>query len=337
MVNLYALALEISQLITQGMKPSTLATASCLLMRWKENLVKQQEYTANLLLLLTAAIWGFAFVAQRVGMEYIGPFTFNGVRFALGSLSLTPLLLYEYHSRQKSAAVSQPQQSALLPGVLAGTVLFVGASLQQVALVYTTAGKAAFLTSLYLILVPLMGLFFKHVISGSTWAGALLAACGVYLLSVTEQFSVAYGDSLALAGAIFWALHILIIDYFSRRVNVLQLSCIQFIICSVLSLGVALVFESIAFSALQQAAIPLLYGGIASVGIAYTLQVVGQKNAKPTHAAIILSMETIFAAIGGWLLLQEDMSLRGLLGCALMLAGMLLPQLDQARVPAASN
>jgi drug/metabolite transporter (DMT)-like permease len=150
-------------------------------------------------------------------------------------------------------------------------------------------------------------------------------------LSVTEQFSVAYGDSLALAGAIFWALHILIIDHFSRRVNVLQLSCIQFIICSVLSLGAAHAFESITLTALQQTAIPLLYGGVASVGIAYTLQVVGQKNAKPTHAAIILSMETIFAAVGGWLLLQEGMSLRGLLGCGLMLTGMLLPQLDQAR------
>lgn len=293
--------------------------------------MKQQEFTANLLLLLTAAIWGLAFVAQRVGMEHMGPFTFNGVRFALGSLSLAPLLVYEYCSRQKVATAPRSEQSALLPGVLAGAALFIGASLQQIALVYTTAGKAAFLTSLYLVLVPLLGLFFKHVISGSTWAGAILAACGVYLLSVTEQFAVAYGDSLALAGAIFWALHILIIGHFSRRVNVLQLSCIQFIICSVLSLGVALAFESITLEALRQGAIPLFYGGVASVGIAYTLQVVGQKNAKPTHAAIIMSMETIFAAVGGWLLLQEDMSLRGLLGCALMLTGMLLPQLDQAR------
>ncbi|MDU4959412.1 MAG: DMT family transporter [Sporomusaceae bacterium] len=292
--------------------------------------MKQKEVRANLLLLLTAAIWGLAFVAQRVGMEHMGPFTFNGIRFALGSLSLLPLLLYD---RWKTGAdeVQANRQPALLGGILAGAVLFTGASLQQIALVYTTAGKAAFLTSLYLILVPLLGLCCRQVISGSTWAGALFAAGGVYFLSVTEELTIAYGDALALIGAIFWGLHILLIGYYSQRVNVLRLSCIQFIVCALLSLGVALAFEEITLTGIYGAAIPILYGGIASVGIAYTLQVVGQKNAKPAHAAIILSMETIFAAVGGWLLLQEDIGPRGLLGCALLLTGMLLPQLEQAR------
>ena len=283
-----------------------------------------------MLLLLTAAIWGLAFVAQRVGMEHMGPFTFNGIRFALGSLSLLPLLFYE-RRRTETDDRESAEQPALCGGILAGAVLFTGASLQQIALVYTTAGKAAFLTSLYLILVPLWGLCCKQVIAGSTWAGALFAICGVYLLSVTEQFTIAYGDALALSGAIFWALHILVIDYYSHRVNVLRLSCIQFLVCSLLSLGVALVFEEITLAAIRQTTVPILYGGIASVGIAYTLQVVGQKNARPAHAAIILSMETIFAAVGGWLLLEEGMSSRGLLGCALMLTGMLLPQLEQAK------
>ena len=293
--------------------------------------MKQQEFKANLLLLFVAAIWGFAFVAQRVGGESMGPFTFNGIRFALGSLSLAPLLLYERHSQQKAAAVCQPEQSVLLPGVLAGVVLYIGASLQQIALGYTTAGKAAFLTTLYLVLVPLMGIFFKHDISFSSWAGVGFAVWGVYLLSVTEQFSIAYGDSLALVGAILWAFHILIIDHYTRRVNALQLAWLQFVVCSILSLGTALVLESVTLKAVQQAAIPLLYGGIASVGVAYTLQVIAQKRAKPTHAAIILSTENIFAVIGGWLLLNEAMSLRGLLGCLLMLIGMLLPQLYPAK------
>lgn len=289
--------------------------------------MKQQEIKANLLLLLTAAIWGLAFVAQRVGMDHMGPFTFNGVRFALGSLSLTPLLLYEYCNRQPD----RPLQSAWLPGMLAGAALFIGASLQQVALVYTTAGKAAFLTTMYLVLVPLLGIFFRHKLSAATWGGALLAACGVYLLSVTEQFTIVEGDALALFSAVFWACHILLIGYYSQRVNILSLSCIQFMVCSVLSLGVALAVEDITLLSLRQGAVPLLYGGIASVGIAYTLQVAGQKHAKPTHAAIILSMEATFAALGGWLLLQETLDTRGLIGCALMLCGMLLPQLEQAK------
>jgi drug/metabolite transporter (DMT)-like permease len=289
--------------------------------------MKTQPLKSNLLLLLTAAIWGFAFVAQRVGMQYIGPFTFNGVRFALGSLSLVPLILYYQNKSQSSGEVVKLKNS-FPAGILAGLVLFTGASLQQVGMVYTTAGKAAFITGLYIVLVPFLGIFLKHTIKLNIWIGAILAVSGLYFLSVTSSFSIAYGDLLQLIGAFFWAIHILLIDHFSKKVNVLKLACFQFVTCSVLSMGAAIFLETITLNSLLQAAIPILYGGVCSVGVAYTLQVVGQKNANPSHAAIILSMETVFAALGGWLILNERLGLRGIIGCSLMLIGMLLPQLQ---------
>lgn len=278
---------------------------------------------SNLLLLLAAAIWGFAFVAQRVGMEYVGPFTFNGVRFLLGSLSLLPLILC-FSGNSKS----EPLTSAAIPGILAGTVLFLGASLQQVGLIYTTAGKAAFVTGLYIVLVPIIGLFLHQKVGGATWIGCLLAMTGIYFLCIKESSTIQFGDLLVLVGAFFWAFHIIIIGHFSARVDVLKLSSIQFLTCSVFSLLVALITETIAIDSIIAAAVPLLYGGFCSVGIAYTLQAVGQKHAPPAHAAIILSMETVFAVIGGFLLLGEKMGAAELLGCVLMLAGMIISQLQ---------
>lgn len=283
--------------------------------------------TSNLLLLLTAAIWGFAFVAQRVGMDYVGPFTFNGVRFALGAFSLVPLIFY--FKQKDSAKVNNPHElkSVFGAGVLAGSVLFLGASLQQIGLVYTTAGKAAFITCLYIVLVPMIGVFFKQHISLTTWLGSGITVVGLYLLCVKDSFFISYGEMLELIGAFFWTIHILLIDRFSRKVDVLKLSFFQFMTCSVLSLTTALFIETISIDTLTEAVVPILYGGICSVGIAYTLQVVGQKNAQPSHAAIILSMETVFAAIGGWIILNEKLGVQELLGCTIMLAGMLLSQL----------
>ena len=289
--------------------------------------MKSQIIKSNLLLFLTAAIWGFAFVAQRVGMEYVGPFTYNGVRFALGSLSLVPLLLYFNRNSPKKETAGQETKNVIRASFIAGLVLFAGASLQQTGIVYTSAGKAAFITSLYIILVPIFGIFLKHHINANTWIGAAVSIVGLYLLSVTEQLSIEKGDLLELIGSFFWAAHILIIDHFSRKVDILKLSCFQFLTCSALSIVSALFFESISVNGVLQAAVPILYGGICSVGIAYTLQVVGQKNAKPSHAAIILSMENVFAAVGGLILLNETMDLRGTLGCVLMFTGLLLSQL----------
>jgi drug/metabolite transporter (DMT)-like permease len=276
--------------------------------------------------MLTAAIWGFAFVAQRVGMQYVGAFTFNGVRFALGSISLIPLIIYFRRKKAAEQTEETASTSALIPGLIAGSILFIGASLQQIGLVYTTAGKAAFITGLYIVIVPMLGIFLKQRIGMNTWLGVVLAVVGLYFLSVNEDFSIAKGDFLEIIGAFFWACHILVIDYFTKKVDALELSFVQFAACSILSMVTALIFEDIVISGLSQALVPILYGGLFSVGIAYTLQVVAQKHAKPSHAAIILSMETVFAAIGGALLLSENLGGRGYFGCALMFAGMLLTQ-----------
>ena len=284
---------------------------------------------SDALLMLTATIWGFAFVAQRVGMDYVGPFTFNGVRFALGSLSLIPLVLLKRRHPSAQAALVPPagRKTVLWGGALAGVALFMGASLQQVGLVYTTAGNAGFITGLYVVIVPLLGLFWKQRPDLGTWVGAVLAAAGLYLLSVTAAFRIAYGDLLVLVGAFFWALHVLIIGWLSPRIESVLLACIQFAVCSALSLITAAALETTTPEALMAAALPILYGGLLSVGVAYTLQVVAQRDARPAHAAIILSLESVFAALGGWLLLGEVLSGRALLGCGLMLAGMLLSQL----------
>lgn len=290
--------------------------------------MKAQILKSNIMLLLTAAIWGSAFVAQRVGAQYIGSFTFNGVRFALGSLSLLPLIIYYGKRRVKVDNSSGSTKEVIFPGFIAGSVLFIAASLQQVGMEQTTAGKAAFITGLYIVLVPILGIFLKHKTGASIWAGAGIALIGLYLLSVTETFTIENGDLLELIGSFFWAIHILVIDRFSRKVDVLKLSFIQFATCSLLSLITAFSIETISLSGLQQAIVPILYGGVCSVGIAYTLQVVAQRHARASHAAIILSLETVFAVIGGYLMLNESLTARGMTGCALMLAGMLLSQLQ---------
>ena len=280
---------------------------------------------SNFLLLITAAIWGLAFVAQRVGMDHVGPYTFNGIRFVLGSLSLLPLILY--FRQRKTADGKAAIAPAAKAGLIAGLILFIAATLQQIGLIYTTAGKAAFITCLYIVLVPLTGIFLKHKLPRAAWLGCLLALTGLYFLSIKDGFSIAYGDLLELLGAFFWTAHILWIDRFAKRVDTLLLSLFQFVTCAVLSLSVAFATETITWEGVSQAGIPILYGGIFSVGIAYTLQVIGQKNASPASAAIIMSMETVFAAIGGYFLIDEILGSRELWGCALMFAGMLLSQL----------
>ena len=284
---------------------------------------------SDALLLTTAVIWGFAFVAQRVGMDYVGPFTFNGIRFAIGSLSLLPLLVISREQPAATHKILPPPglKIILFGGTALGLALFSGASLQQIGLVYTTAGKAGFITGLYVIIVPLLGLFWRQQPKIGTWIGAILAAIGLYFLSVTEEFTIEPGDLLVLIGAFFWAAHVLIIGWLSPRINPIKLAFSQYVACSILSLITASLIEDITLPSIIQAAIPILYGGLLSVGIAYTLQVIAQRDAHPAHAAILLSLEAVFAAVGGWLVLGEIISARGLFGCGLMLAGMLLSQL----------
>jgi drug/metabolite transporter (DMT)-like permease len=295
------------------------------------------------LLLLAAAIWGFAFVAQRAGMEHVGPLTFNAVRFSLGSLALLPLVLARRQAARRGGAaggagrpgpaVSLPTVSFSSPihpvpaGLLAGVVLTGGAMLQQVGLVSTTAGKGGFVTGLYVVLVPLAGLFWGQRAGWPRWVGVVLAACGLYLLSVTSRFTIERGDLLVLAGAFFWTGHVLLLSWLSPRTDAVALAFVQNAVCAVLSGAVMPFVERPSLEAIRAAAVPILYGGLLSVGVAFTLQVLGQRRAPPAHAALLLSTEAVFAALGGWWLLGERLGARGLAGCALMFAGMLCAQL----------
>ncbi len=292
--------------------------------------MKSRLLRANLLLLLTALIWGFAFVAQRVGMNYIGPFTFNALRFALGALVLIPFILRELDLKNfRNRNIPAKNFRALLwGGLVAGIILFSGSTFQQIGIVYTTAGKAGFVTGLYVVLVPILGYFLHKPSSIQAWLGTVLAIVGLYFLSVTSDFSINKGDFFVLIGAFFWAIHVQLIGRLSNRLPVISLAMLQFITCAILSLLSALIFEQPNFKAIHQALIPLLYGGLFSVGIAFTLQIVAQRDAHPTAAAILMNLESVFAALGGWLLLNETLTSRNLFGCMLILLGMLLAQIQ---------
>ena len=290
---------------------------------------------ADILLLLTAAIWGFAFVAQRLGNAHMGPFTFNAIRFTLGAVALLPLLLWQ--RKHEKARPELPLRKAILPALLIGLALFAGATLQQVGLLGTTAGKAGFITGLYVIFVPLVALIWGRKTHWGHWTGAILAVAGLYLLSVGKGFTISPYDLIVLAGAFIWAGHVHLIDRYSGRIGAIRISVIQSLVCGLLSAVVAVFTEEINLSGIMGGIWPILYGGLLSVGLAYTLQVVAQRTADPSHAAIILSLEGAFAALGGWLVLQEQLPLRGLLGCVLMLAGTLVSQFIGSRTKPAPN
>jgi drug/metabolite transporter (DMT)-like permease len=290
----------------------------------------KETIKADGLLLLVAVIWGFAFVAQRSGMDVIGPYAFGAARFGLGTLSLLPvLILQSRRAKEKGQVVHHlsPWQRILWP-VAAGTVLFLAASLQQVGLVYTTAGNAGFITCLYVVLVPMVGFFLGRATGLRIWIGAALALVGLYILSIGTGFTLAPGDLLEFIGAFFWAGHILVIGHIGSRMDVLEVSVGQFATCSILSLIAALIHEPQPFAGLMPAALPILYGGILSTGVAYTLQVIAQRTAHPAHASIIFSMEALFAALGGVLVLHEPVTTRLVVGGLLMFAGMICSQLE---------
>jgi drug/metabolite transporter (DMT)-like permease len=295
---------------------------------------QRQTLQSDSLLLLAASIWGFAFVAQRLGMQHVGPFGFTGVRFALGCLVLLPLLFREGMGREAPRTAGWLALPGLGGALLAGFVLFCGASFQQVGLIYTTAGNAGFVTGLYVVLVPLIGIALGQRTHAGTWIGCVLAAVGLYLLSATPRFGIALGDLLVLVGAVFWACHVHVIGWLSVRQRPLKLAVVQNGACAVLSLLVSAAVEQNTASSYLAAAIPILYGGIMSVGVAFTLQVVAQMKVKPAHAAIIMSLEAVFAALGGWIFLGEVLTPRAMTGCVLMFCGMLVSQLW--RIPVGS-
>ena len=290
-------------------------------------IIKNQAIKADILMLIAAAIWGFAFVAQRQGMETMGPFLFNTARFFIGVAVLSPLVWYLSKKKKSSNKVEVSTKKLIFAGTIAGLFLFAASSFQQVGLQYTTAGKAGFITGLYIFFVPLIGLFLGQKTGSGTWLGAIIALIGLYLLSINEDFSIAEGDLLQLVCAVFFAAHVLVIGYLAKRMDPLKLSLVQYCVAGVLSLFIAIAIEVITWDMIVDTAIPLLYAGVMSIGVGYTLQVVAQQHAKSSHAAIILGLEGAFAVLGGWLLLDEYLSTRGLIGCGLMLTGMFLSQL----------
>ena len=285
----------------------------------------KMKITSAFMLMLTAMIWGFAFVAQRVGAESVSAFYFNGLRFALGAVSLIPvILIFEKEKFDKAKF-----KITLWAGVIGGIVLFIAAALQQFGIEITqSAGKAGFITGLYTVLVPIISfIVYKKKNSIGVWIGAILAVIGLFLLSVSESFSIGLGDLVLFIGAIFWAIHILVVDRFIARISPLKFAMIQFAVCASLNLIFAAFFESITLEAVKTALVPLLYGGLASVGVAYTLQIIAQKYSDPTFAAIVFSLESVFSAIGGALILSEKMSNRGYIGCVLIFGGIIISQL----------
>ncbi len=281
---------------------------------------------STFLLFLTAIIWGFAFVAQRVGAEFVGAFTFNGIRFLLGSLSLIPVIaIFEREKFDKSKFVK-----TLIPSIIAGVILFIASTLQQLGVEWTgSAGKAGFLTGLYIVLVPVIRFFMGKKTSILTFFGAMFALVGLFFLCMTgDEMSFGKGDIVLIIGAFFWAAHILVVDKYVNNISPLKFSMMQFFICGFLSIIFALSTETIELSAIKSAGIPILYGGLMSVGVAYTCQILGQKDADPTFASIVFSTESVFSAVGGAIILNEIMSGRGYLGCILIFIGIILSQLN---------
>lgn len=278
---------------------------------------------SNIFLIVCAAIWGFAFIAQVVGMEFVGPFTFNAVRFILGGVSLLPVIFV-----LRKNGNDMRVKGAFMSGFICGIFLFLASSFQQIGLQGTTAGKAAFITGLYIVIVPIFGLFMGRRIKINSWIGAVTALIGLYLLCVKSGTGISHSDFLELVSAFLFAVQILLIDYFSKKVDPIKLAFYQFVVCSGFSFAVALPLETIHISSIFSAWGPILYGGVMSVGVAYTFQILGQKNADPSCASIIMSMETVFAALGGFLILGESMGAKQFLGCFLMLSGAILSQLD---------
>ncbi len=295
---------------------------------FKSGSMSKTSFRSDLILLLAAIIWGFAFVAQRIGMDYVGPFTYNGVRFALGSIVLLPFLFKSSYGDEPLIRVSHPsdRRKIILGSIMTGLFLFGGVAFQQLGLQQTTAGKAGFITGLYVVFVPVVGLLFGQRSHLTMWIGALISLAGLYLLCITTGFSIDPGDKLVLFCAIIFTFHVLFIAWLSPLMNSFLLAVIQFSICALLNLVIAFAIEPVTLSSIVQAWLPIAYGGILSVGVAYTFQVVAQKTAHPAYASIILSLEAVFAVLGGWLILHEGFTSRMLAGCALMLAGMVVVQ-----------
>lgn len=307
-----------------------------------------KTFRNSFLLFLTACIWGLSFVSQSKGMENVGPLTFNGIRSLLGALVVFPIACYRLRIRKKSGPAAEPAKEenaeaslnglpvklTLIGGVLCGVAYTLASTLQQYGVAYTTVGKAGFITTLYIIFVPILGIFIKKKVPKIVWFAAAMAALGMYLLCMTERFALTAGDTLVFLCAVVFAVHILIIDYFSPKTEGVILSCIQLFICGVVCTAGAFLFENPTWEQVQAGALPILYSGILSCGVAYTLQIIGQKGINPTIAALIMSLESVVAALAGYfaykigfLKADQTLTVRQIVGCVIVFAAVILVQL----------
>lgn len=302
--------------------------------------MKTGQMKNSLLLLLTAFIWGVAFVAQSVGGEAVGCFTFNGVRSLIGAVVLIPVIFFLDGQKKKELGEKQfleqkgDKKTLILGGVCCGVMLCIASNFQQFGISFTTVGKAGFITAMYILIVPVLGLFMKKKVGPKVWLGVVLATIGLYMLCMTsEKFSLSKGDLLVLICAGFFSLHILIIDYFSPKVDGVRMSCIQFFVCGAISMIIAFIFETPSMDAILSGWLPILYAGVLSCGVAYTLQIIGQKNMDPTVASLILSLESVFSVLAGWIILNQTLSMREFLGCGFMFLAIILAQLPEKGKP----
>lgn len=287
-----------------------------------------KENRANILLLITAVVWGLGFIAQKFGADDMPPFYFNAIRFAIGTLSLLPVLFYT-EKKHVPRAFNEPiisKKKEWYLGLLTGFFIFAGSACQQIGIAYTSVGNAAFLTACYIIIVPFLGIFMGQKIGRNIWLATLLTLVGLYFLTITDGLKLAYGDLIIFIGSFLWAGHILSVDYGAKQMPPVKLAFLQFFLCSLMNLGVALVFEVFSLEEVYNGLIPLVYAGLISAGIGYTLQLVGQKYAKPTPASLILSLEIVFALIFGVIFFNEIPTLRSAIGASLMFSGIILAQ-----------
>lgn len=290
----------------------------------------KQQIKSSLILLLTATIWGVAFVAQSVGMEYIGPFTFNAIRCVLGGLVLIPVILVLKKKKEIGAENQEKEDKKTLwtGGIACGVILCIASNLQQFGIMEASVGKSGFFTALYIVMIPVIGIFIGKRPGIKLWFCVALAVVGMYLLCMKDgSFTIERADIMLLLCALAFSFHILVVDYFSPKVGDVKMSCIQFFVCGVLSAVGMLFTETPDISNIQAAWLPLLYAGLLSCGVGYTLQIVGQKGINPVIASLIMSLESVISALAGWVILGQVLSPKEILGCVLMFVAIIITQI----------
>ncbi len=302
-----------------------------------------------LALILSATIWGTAFVAQSLGMDYLSPFSFNSIRFFIGGIVLIPVVfVFELIEKKTKKPViddeyianrSRRRKTTVIGGMCCGVWLTIAVMLQQIGILYTSVGKAGFLTTLYIILVPILQVFFKKRVRPIVWIGAILALSGMYIMCITEDFTIGLGDAIEICGGLIWAFHVLTIDHFVPKANAVAMSSIQFLTTGVLCGIGAIIFErdAISIKAVLDCAGPILYTGVLSSGVAYTLQVVAQKKVEPTVACLLMSLESVASAIAAWLVLGQKMTANEIVGCAIVFIAVILVQLPTKGTQVGNN